>query len=322
MHKQVQFKTLGMNRDLSESSFNPKFAYENKNIRIVPTDDNTLYSIVNEKGNLDTGITISGTPIGQAIVDDVWVIFTHNDNPLEYEDKDCIYKVTCNDNISSMLLYRGDLNLSLDHPIETLVSVENEKIKKVYWVDGINQTRVINIEATTGEIAGWHNYSDPFAFVKELELKENIKVETKSGGGEFMAGVIQYAFSYYNSHGSESNIFYTSPLKYISNTNRGAETNTKCSCSFSITIENYDVKFDLVSYDCTNVLLTWTQSHMGLNGNIMMRDKLSEMGKLKENATHICHHFSHNGLAGYDDFAPIAAKEGFLVSYDGMEIEF
>ena len=246
MHKQVQFKTLGMNRDLSESSFNPKFAYENKNIRIVPTDDNTLYSIVNEKGNSDTGIIIKGTPVGQAIVDDVWVIFTHNDNPLEYDGKDCIYKVICNDNISSMLLYRGDLNLSLDHPIETLVSVENEKIKKVYWVDGINQTRVINIEATTGEIAGWHNYSDPFAFVKELELKENIKVETKSGGGEFTAGVIQYAFSYYNSHGSESNIFYTSPLKYISNANRGAETNTKCSCSFSITIENYDAKFDFI----------------------------------------------------------------------------
>ncbi len=87
-------------------------------------------------------------------------------------------------------------------------------------------------------------------------------------------------------------------------------------------LKNYDVKFDLVSYDCTNVLLTWIHAHMGLNGNVMMRDLLSEMGRLKENATHICHHFSHNGLAGYDDFAPVAAKEGFLVSYDGMEIEF
>ena len=32
MQKQVQFKTTGMQRDLSESALNPKFAYENKNI--------------------------------------------------------------------------------------------------------------------------------------------------------------------------------------------------------------------------------------------------------------------------------------------------
>ena len=44
-----------------------------------------------------------------------------------------------------------------------------------------------------------------------------------------------------------------------------------------------------------------------------------EMGLADENTRFICHHFSHNGYnVVYDEFVPIAAKEGFLVSYDGM----
>lgn len=245
MHKQVQFKTLGMNRDLSESSFSPKFAYENKNIRIVPTEDNTLYSIVNEKGNLDTGIKLIGIPIGQAVIDDVWVIFTHDVSATGSSPKDYIYKITIRDTIFKEDLYYGDLNLSIDYPIETLICVENEKVKKVYWVDGINQPRVINIAATTtGDIGNNLSRNSPFDFAKELELKEDITINTQLGEGEFTAGVIQYAFSYYNLYGSESNIFYTSPLKYISNVDRGAETNEKCNCSFSITVKNVDTNFD------------------------------------------------------------------------------
>lgn len=36
----------------------------------------------------------------------------------------------------------------------------------------------------------------------------------------------------------------------------------------------------------------------------------------------VLNHFSHNGNAVYDDFSHIAGKNGFLVSYDGMELEF
>ena len=37
----------------------------------------------------------------------------------------------------------------------------------------------------------------------------------------------------------------------------------------------------------------------------------------------ILNHFSHNAKdVVYDDFVTIAKREGFLVSYDGMEYEF
>ena len=50
MQKQVIFKTKGMQRDLSASAFNSEFSYENMNIRIYSTDENTTLSLVNEKG--------------------------------------------------------------------------------------------------------------------------------------------------------------------------------------------------------------------------------------------------------------------------------
>ena len=83
------------------------------------------------------------------------------------------------------------------------------------------------------------------------------------------------------------------------------------------------VCFDLISYDCTNGLLEWeNRGHMGLIGNEVMRERLKDLGKLKEKTLHVVNHFSHNGLAGYDQLVPIAGEKNFIVSYDGLVLEF
>lgn len=242
MQKQVQFKTVGMQRDLSESAFNPKFAYENKNIRITPTDDNTFFSITNEKGNISLPIEgigdyIEGTPIGQAIIANEWIIFTTG-------EKDTIYKLWFEgDTLKGTILYSGDLNFSVEHPIETTIFYENDDIKKVYWVDGLNQPRVINIAATEEVRAKWNKRS--FDFVASLELKETVNIKRNLiANGVFAPGVIQYAFTYYNKYGQESNIFYSSPLYYVSFNNRGASPEDKVSNSFDIEISGVDKSFD------------------------------------------------------------------------------
>ena len=82
--------------------------------------------------------------------------------------------------------------------------------------------------------------------------------------------------------------------------------------------------FDLVSYDCTNVLLYDfpNRGHMGLGGDAEVRERLQAMGLIHEKTVHVVNHFSHNGLAGYEELVPVAWEKGFLVSYDGMEVEF
>ena len=78
--------------------------------------------------------------------------------------------------------------------------------------------------------------------------------------------------------------------------------------------------FHMVSLDCTNACLPLTYvGHMGLEENAQVRARMLEMGLADEKTTFVCNHFSHNGTnVVYDDFVPLAAEKGFLVSYDGM----
>ena len=43
------------------------------------------------------------------------------------------------------LLYLRNLNFNINNPIQALINYENNSIEKVYWVDGINQMRFLNI---------------------------------------------------------------------------------------------------------------------------------------------------------------------------------
>lgn len=309
MQKVVQFKTKGMQRDLSASAFNPEYSYENKNVRVMPTDESTLLSLINERGNKKSNIAgvgdhIKGIPIGQALVNNELIIFAAGDDDYRLADIipnlfevpdifpcdvlitdltagedsasditpdlssvkditfiDCPYKL--NIDVDSMLddriyklwfnngvltgkrLFRGDLGFNYKHPIETISFYENADIRKVYWTDGLNQPRVINIAAASDIVSKWN--TDSFNFVRTLNLNEEITIERNIvANGNFAPGVIQYAFTYFDKYGQESNIFYTSPLYYISYNNRGASPEDKVSNSFNIEVVNADRRFDYI----------------------------------------------------------------------------
>ena len=276
MQKQIQFKVKGMQRDLSASAFNPEYAYENKNIRIMPTDESTLLSIINEKGNKSSSIigigdNLVGTPIGQSLVNNELVVFTAGDKSLlsvsdidaegeeisdiieerftidlDLDFDDRIYKLWFNEGkLNGKRLFRGQLGFDPHYPIEAISFYENSDIRKVYWTDKLNQPRVINIAAADYVINKWN--SNSFDFVRKLKLQEEVTIERNIvANGTFAPGVIQYAFTYFNKYGQESNIFYTSPLYYISYNNRGASPEDKVGNSFNISIDNIDISFDYV----------------------------------------------------------------------------
>lgn len=267
--KYINWKTKGMNRDMSVSAFNPEFAFENLNIRLATNEGNTMMSWVNERGpkklrlrvdtkpwatenfvdrydsNVDEETkeitdapVIRGIPIGTAVLNHKLVLFTVNDYIYLFEksdDKDY--------DLEGKVLYFGSLGFSPNYPIETLVSYESENIQKVYWTDGLNQPRIINIASAMDYKLGKYNDSS-FDFVPELALKETVSVSKMYGAGEFPPGVIQYAFTYYNKYGQESNIFYTTPLQYISYINRAGSPEEKVANCFKIKVNNIDKNFD------------------------------------------------------------------------------
>lgn len=81
---------------------------------------------------------------------------------------------------------------------------------------------------------------------------------------------------------------------------------------------------DVVSFDCTEACNHSTYiGHLCLERCIALRNKLIDEGIACRNTTFVLNHFSHNGAnVIYDEFVKIAAEHDFLVSYDGMELEF
>ena len=247
MIKSEQHFIQGMQRDLTISKFNPNFCFEANNIRLTARDGDNLLSVTNEKGTKELTLkstsgevtSVEGTLIGYNVLNEYLTLFTTG-------DIDRIYRLeNKGDYFETILLFSGNMNFNVDSPIENIGVYENDNIQKVYWVDGRNQPRVINIVADDTVKSHWSEGS--FDFVQELELKETITIERNDlASGLFSSGIIQYAFTYYNKYGQESNIFYASPIQYISFSSRGASPEERVSCSFTITIENPDTRFDYV----------------------------------------------------------------------------
>ena len=269
MQNKVSVNTnIGMSRDRSISKPDNQLAFENHNIRITARDKDTLLSVTNERGNTPivfssssdaqssdyTGLfatEIVGTLLGYAVLNNYLVLFT------TAAGTDYIYRIEYKNALNEWylrLLYRGSLGFSVYNPIETISLFETEDVQKVYWVDGKNQPRVINIKKSYFTIVN----SEPvffkntiFDFVTDYNHSGFNKLSvtiTKQqlGMGSFPAGTIQYLCTYFNKYGQETNPVYVSPIYYISPDDRGGDAETTYTCSFKVSLSNADSDFDYV----------------------------------------------------------------------------
>jgi len=79
-------------------------------------------------------------------------------------------------------------------------------------------------------------------------------------------------------------------------------------------------KFDFVSLDATYGMMDSRRGHMGITAGFEVKERFLDMGIANGQTVFCFNHFSHNGKKIYDELVPIAAKMGFLVSFDGMEL--
>ena len=239
---------VGLQQDTSVSKQAPEYLIDAHNIRLTAREGETLLSVTNEKGPKELVIKnndgnrnayIQGTILGHCVLNDYLVLFTHDDT---YGDS--ILRIDmANDPPTMVNMFqspgRQSLGFDVNYPIEAIGDYENEHIQKVYWTDGINQPRVINIMHSP------YSWAGAFDFVPELQLNETVEVtRVASSGGTFPSGTIQYAFTYYNKYGQESNIFYTTPLYYTSFHDRGGSPESSVSNAFKIKVSGIDNHFD------------------------------------------------------------------------------
>lgn len=147
---QIQCDNLGMTRDVTVSALSKgqdgitNFAFENHNIRILAVNDNTKFAVTNEKSTKYEN-SIAGIFLGGCVLNHYLTLFIKNPNEAA-GFQDFIYRLYYDGTtVHISKLYQGNLNFSLEHPIEALGYYESEEVQKVYWVDGYNQNRFINI---------------------------------------------------------------------------------------------------------------------------------------------------------------------------------
>lgn len=278
-HKIALYKNLGMKRDQSNNLPAENFAYENMNIRLTANADESLLSVTNEKGTklqsitdkgynttyqIEVGgqivtksIAIQGVLLGHCVLNKYLILFTTE--TVNKIKTDYIYRLVKSDDLRHpdtfilTILAMGEFNFSKDHPIETLGYIDTESIQKVYWVDGYNYPRLINIIGETDNfITPVYPYKSKsqFNFTPEVSGNgttiQNIKVSKANYSGQFKAGVISYAYTYFNKYGAETNIIDVSDIQYIAKTDRGGSPEETIATAFEITIENPNQAFDYV----------------------------------------------------------------------------
>lgn len=253
MMKEENHIFQGLKRDTHQIRQDAKFLWDAHNIRITNREDNSLFSITNEKGTYNTDVTLQKHYVGHCVIGKYLVVFTAEDDGSD----NYIYRIEkTSTGYKTVILYHEseatDYSWSPSNPIEAIGDYEGEFIQKIYWVDGVNQPKVINIAkpeldgitpANGANVSSLYN-KESFNFVQKLELDEWVTITKLYGGGMFSPGTIQYAFTYYNKYGQESNIFYTTPIYYISPKGRGGNPEERVSNSFKIVVNNLDHNFE------------------------------------------------------------------------------
>lgn len=237
----------GMNQDLAPSKRTDKLAYEIKNMRVTTNNGSTLLTWTNEQGTKQIPIykkedptveaTITGKILGTCTLNNYLVLFVKTDN------YDYIYGINFNNTPLILLtFYRGKLNFQYDSKFETIGVYENSSIQKIYWIDGINQPRFINIAEDIDKIQSGQNTQ--FDFIPTDDKVLNVTIEKQYKTGVFKAGTIQYACNYYNENGAQTNLVYISPIQYIASTTRGHAVDDRINCAFKLRLSNINLNFD------------------------------------------------------------------------------
>lgn len=215
-------KNFGISRDPSVSKTDANFVWENVNIRLTASDDDTLLSATNERGTIMLAECKYGTLIGWNVLDSHLILFFAGTT-----DYIVRYDFVENNGVLSATpatVFSGNLGFSTTNPIESVVSYESEDVQKIYWVDGLHVLRSCNFMASyVGRSA------DVFDSNKGTETQLSITTVKDNGGATRPNGTVQYFVTAYNKLGVETGIVAESSLVYLSPMDRGGaadETNS------------------------------------------------------------------------------------------------
>ena len=274
----------GMNKDLEKGNV-PKDAYlEASNFRIVTTEGLSSGAFENLQGtnvahnsyDISDDFVYNGAdtfPSGQYVVGSVrmrntLVVFTSsNTGATPSGGRSIIYKILLDkdtEKITSITVVyddslnnsAGTLNFSTANRIKAVSRYETPEIQKVYWTDGYNRLRYIDIakyNTTDGLVKSGTNFymtPDLLEFLPSATL--NKPYLSNMITGSLKPGTVQYAYQYFRFNGAETSISPLSNTIHIVSTDDSSATsidyigeenpdiNTSKGCEIIIDLDNSD----------------------------------------------------------------------------------
>ena len=277
MEKELKNTYQRLNQDLSKSKYPPEVYFDAQNIRIVAHDRQSLGSVHNIKGNVQrTSIpeiiaagstadlyyytyTVNGQlkgfttdksfawsslrsfPIGYAVIRKKIIFFSTNEigEPDGSVGAHWVYDIETDD---MTLVYLGVMNYSALYPIDAFGNYENSAVQKVYWLDGNNYFRHMNIADPDLAFVPETNFdSYPEANFETLQLDE---VVYSSGG--FEAGKVAYTYNYANQNGAQTKVAPITKYFPIAESTTGLLNGELSSATFKLSLVNPDTRFDFI----------------------------------------------------------------------------
>lgn len=233
MIKQTKHTYGGMTKDISKSKYPNTSYFDGQNFNIMATDNQSSYSISNEKGTV-VQITFPDYIVNSnnILISNQTIPYTVKDIPLGNHTNhklvgsinikdgiiffttgsiDSIWLHEFKDDNNIKLIYARDLGFTQDYQISGISNYESEKIEKIYWVDGLHQLRHLNIRHSKNN-GDYEDIIDVPTNTIQMVGKANLTqpiIKDITSGGTHTSGVIQYAYSIYRINGGQSQ---TSPL--------------------------------------------------------------------------------------------------------------
>lgn len=218
--------------------------------KTLPYNNEEIESQINDIPDPECGggtlPTCSGTQqiIGYGLSRDSIILFS-----TDSQGFDCIWEVEeiFDNNYEITLLYCRNLGFSVDNPIQSIFNYENSIIQKIYWVDGKNQLRFLNIRHSieNGDIENLIDVNSTNLNVTgEYSLFQPEIVQVTQGGNH-TAGMIQYAYNLYKLNGSQTTISPLSELTALDfgATSGGGEVNEIVGAAPLVEIRDIDTRY-------------------------------------------------------------------------------
>lgn len=169
MIKSIVFKTKGMQRDLSASAFNSGYSYENKNVRVMPTDESTLHILLNHNWDKDLGSTKQGNL--ELNEDSIGLMAKAVIN-----DREVIEKARNGDLVGWSF---GFTDRDVDTHSEDGMTTRDVKDLDLYEVSILDRTRTPAYEGTMVSVRSDENIYHGSLLETEIEIRDESKPEEK-----------------------------------------------------------------------------------------------------------------------------------------------